>query len=145
MPCIARVIKNRVESRALQANSCENLNKGYCKLGQVKGDCSGREGSTAALHPIHRTQRTRPSIHGGTGFCKARFQGAASPCSRWPIASFTLSGFTNPVRLHPCILGLKDTAYRIIVFVKLDDYALFCLIRIKVIFFLNSSSLWKSV
>ena len=44
VPCIACVIKNRVESRALQANSCDNLNKGYCKLGQVKrGDCSGRE------------------------------------------------------------------------------------------------------
>ena len=35
--------KNHVESRALQANSCDNLNKGYCKMGQVKGDCSGRE------------------------------------------------------------------------------------------------------
>ena len=35
--------KNLVESHALQANSCDNLNKGYCKLGQVKGDCSGRE------------------------------------------------------------------------------------------------------
>ena len=68
-------------------------------------------GSTATLHPIHGTRRTRPWIHCGTGVCKARFQGAASPCSRWPIASFTLSGFTNPVRLHPvypCILGLRD-------------------------------------
>ena len=44
-PCTMhpRVIKNGVESRALQANSCNNLKKGYCKLGQVKGDCSGRE------------------------------------------------------------------------------------------------------
>ena len=46
------------------------------------------------------------------GLYKARFQGAASLCSRWPIASFTLSGFTNPVRLHavyPCILGLNSS------------------------------------
>ena len=43
VPCTAHVIKNSVESRALKANSCNNLNKGYCKLGQVKGDCSGRE------------------------------------------------------------------------------------------------------
>ena len=44
-PCtiIARVIKNHVESRALQANSCNNLNKGYCELGQVKGGYSGTE------------------------------------------------------------------------------------------------------
>ena len=42
VPCIARH-KNRKESRALQANSCDNLNKGNCKLGQVKGDCSGRQ------------------------------------------------------------------------------------------------------
>ena len=41
---------------------------------------------------------------------EARFQGPASSCSRWPIASFMVYGFTNPVRLHavyPCILGLS--------------------------------------
>ena len=47
VPCIACVIqkkkKKNVESLALQANSCDNLSKGYCKLGQVKGDYSGRE------------------------------------------------------------------------------------------------------
>ena len=40
---------------------------------------------------------------------KAQFQGADSSCSSF--ASFTLSGFTNPVRLHPvypCILGLNE-------------------------------------
>ena len=35
--------KNRVESCALQANSFDNLNKGYCKLSQVKENYSGRE------------------------------------------------------------------------------------------------------
>ena len=49
--------------------------------------------------------------------CKARFQGPASSCSRWPFASFTLSGFTNPVRLHPvypCIsalISMKSMVY----------------------------------
>ena len=43
--------KNRVESRALQANSCNYLNKGYCKLGQVKGDCSGRERVNSHVPP----------------------------------------------------------------------------------------------
>ena len=103
--------KNRVESRALQANSCDNLNKGYCKLGQVKGGCSGRERVNSYAPPnTQGTRRTRPWIHGGTGVCKARFQGPASSCSRWLFSSFTLSGFTNHVRLHPaypCILGLS--------------------------------------
>ena len=80
VPCIAHVIKNCVESRDLQAHSYNNVNKGYCKLGQVKGDCSGRERVNS--HAPHDTQRTRPWIHGGTGVRKARFQGAASPCSR---------------------------------------------------------------
>ena len=47
--------------------------------------------------------------------CKVRFQGAASPCSRWPIASFTLPGFSKfqrtPFRLYPdasSILGLTS-------------------------------------
>ena len=45
------VINNPVESRALQANSCDNLNKGYCKLGQVKGDYSGRERANSYASP----------------------------------------------------------------------------------------------
>ena len=48
----AHVIQNRVESCALQENSCDNLNKGYCKLGQVKGDCSGRETANSYATPI---------------------------------------------------------------------------------------------
>ena len=55
VPCIARVIKNRVESHALQANSCDNLNKGYCKLGQVKGDYSGRERANSYAPPNKRS------------------------------------------------------------------------------------------
>ena len=50
---------------------------------------------------VDRSWRTRPRIHSGTGVCKARFQGAASLCSRWPIASFMLPGLTNPVSLYP--------------------------------------------
>ena len=50
-PCLAHVIQNRVESRALQANSCDNLNKGHCKLGQVKGDYSGRERANSYAPP----------------------------------------------------------------------------------------------
>ena len=117
--------ENRVESRALQGNSCDNLNKGYCKLGQLKGDCSGRESVNSHAPPntqymAHETLNFSEEIikyfelelelELDTGVCKARFQGAASPCSRRPIASFTLSGFTNPVRLHPvypCSLGLS--------------------------------------
>ena len=38
---------------------------------------------------VDRSWRTRPWIHKGTRVCKALFQGVASPCSRWPIASFT--------------------------------------------------------
>ena len=37
----------------------------------------------------------RTWIHCGTWVCKAWFQGTASPCSRWPIVSFTLPGFTK--------------------------------------------------
>ena len=51
--------KNRVESRALQANSCDNLNKGYCKLDQVKGDYSGRERDNNYAPPIHTPPCTR--------------------------------------------------------------------------------------
>ena len=117
------VIKNSVESSALQAkqssalqaNSCDNLNKGYCKLGQVKGDCNGREtaNSYAPPHtcPIQYTCVAQPWIHDGTRVCKEPFQGAASLCSRWPIASFTLPGLMHPVRLnpvYPCILGQRD-------------------------------------
>ena len=83
--------------------------KGTANWVKWRGTAVAERGWIATLHPIHGTQRKKPWIHGGTGVCKARFQGAASPCSRWPIASFTLSGFTNPVRLHavyPCILGL---------------------------------------
>ena len=82
-------------------------------------------GPTATLHPLlhllhvrcatcHKSVYwswcARPWIHGGSWICRARFQGAASPCSRWPIASFTLPGLTNHVRLYlvyPCILGLS--------------------------------------
>ena len=56
------------------------------------------------LHPIHmrcvtchksvdRSWCMRPWIYSGTRVCKAQFQGAALPCSRWPIASFMLPGF----------------------------------------------------
>ena len=54
VPCIARVIQNHVESYGTQANSCDNLNKGYCKLGQVKGDCSGTERANSYAPPITR-------------------------------------------------------------------------------------------
>ena len=109
-----------VESRALQTNSCDNLNKGYGKLGQVKGDYSGRERANSYAPPDTRAQNViRVWISPGaldlnprgTRVCKARFQGAASPCSRWPIASFTLPGLTHAVRLnpvYPCILGLRN-------------------------------------
>ena len=112
-PCIAHVIKKRVESRALQANSSDNLNKGYCKLGQVNGDYSGRKRANSYAPPdthvrcatchksVDRPWPRRPCIHGGTGVCKAWFQGVASPCSRSPIASFMLPGLTHTVRLHP--------------------------------------------
>ena len=49
--------------------------------------------------------------------CKARFQGTASSCSRWPFESFTLSGLTNPVRLHqvyPCISALTNAVVSIV-------------------------------
>ena len=76
--------------------------KGTANWVKWRGTAVAERGSTATLHPIHGTRCTRPWIHG-----------AASPYSRWPIASFTLSGFTNPVRLHlvyPCILGLNVSA-----------------------------------
>ena len=85
--------------------------KGAANWVKWRGAAVAERGSTATLHPIHGTGRTRPWIHGGTGVCKARFQSAASPCSRWPIASLMLYGFTNPVSLHavyPCILGLRE-------------------------------------
>ena len=114
-PCIMHCTshKKSVESRALQANSCNNLNKGYCKLGQVKGGCSGRERVNSHAPPNKRYTAHKTLNPWWHRVCKARFQGAASPCSRWPIASFMLYGFTNPVRLHavyPCILGLTTSS-----------------------------------
>ena len=119
----------------MQANSCNNLNKGYCKLGQVKGDCSGRERVNSHTppdtHTVHGARGLESTV--AQGFVKHGFKVllhpvvdgplqasrclvSRTPCvyTRYtrvfrPLASFTLSGFTNPVRLHPvypCILGL---------------------------------------
>ena len=102
--------KNRVESRALQASSCNNLNKGVLQPGSSEGGLQWqREGQ--------QPRATRSTVLGARdlestvaqGFVKHGFKGAASPCRRWPIASFMLYGLTNPVRLHavyPCIWGL---------------------------------------
>ena len=95
--------------------------KGTANSIKWMGTTVAEKGPTVMLHPIHvrwttchksvdRSWCTRPWIHGGTRVWKAGFQGAASPCSRWPIASFTLPGLTHPVRLHPVylwILGLS--------------------------------------
>ena len=52
------------KSRALQANSYNNLNKGYSKLGQVKGDCSGREGQQlASTHYTRRCTTCHKSVY----------------------------------------------------------------------------------
>ena len=64
--------KNRVESRALQASSCNNLNKGYCKLGQVTGDCSGRERVNSHAPP--RTQPRGLESMVAQGFVKLGFK-----------------------------------------------------------------------
>ena len=40
-----------VESCALQANICDNLNKGYRKLGRLKADDSGRERANSCAPP----------------------------------------------------------------------------------------------
>ena len=91
--CLASKQLQQFEQRVLQTGSSE---------GGLQWQREGQQPRS--------TRYMRPWIHGGTGVCKARFQGAASLCSRWPIASFMLSGFTNPVHLHPvypCILGLR--------------------------------------
>ena len=105
------VINNRVESVPCKQAVAIIWTKGTANWVKRRGTAVAERGSTATLHPIHSTARRRPWILGGTGVCKARFQGAASPCSRWPIASFMLYGFTNPVHLHAvyqCILGLTE-------------------------------------
>ena len=65
-------------------------------------------GSTAALHHrVHGAQDLESMV--AQGFVKQGFK-VLLHCSRWPIASFILSGFTNPMHLHavyPCILGLS--------------------------------------
>ena len=38
----------------LQANSCDNLSKGYCKLGQVQVDCRGRERTNSYAPTVTR-------------------------------------------------------------------------------------------
>ena len=123
--------KKRVESHALQANSCDNLNKGYCKLGQVKG---GYRGPTAMLHPIHAPPDTQYTLHKilvqharrvwicpgardlesmvaqgfgdlesmvAQGFVKHGFKVLLHRVVDGPIANFTLPGLTKPVHLYP--------------------------------------------
>ena len=97
---------------------------------------------TAMLHRIHMCvvqHVIRMWIVPGTrdlesmvaqGFVKHGFkvllhlQGAASLCRRWPFATFTLPGLTNPVRLHPvypCILGLRVCASACYPFLNADS------------------------
>ena len=69
-------------------------------------------GSTATLHPIHTVHGARDlESTVAQGFVKHGFKVMLHRVVDGPFASFTLSGFTNPVRLHPvypCILGLKE-------------------------------------
>ena len=55
--------KKCVESCAFQANSCDNLNKGYRKLGQVKGDYSGRERANSYAPPKPPPPHTHTHTH----------------------------------------------------------------------------------